>query len=56
MKAMPPSEKLDMQTVDYQHNCPFKFLTSLPHLTSGWFANHALQRPYEGCQLQVRFD
>ena len=44
MTTTPPPEKLDMQTVDYQQNWPFKFLTSLLHFTSGWFANHALQR------------
>jgi len=39
-----PPEELDMQTADMERWLPFQFLTSLLRFTSGWFANHALQR------------
>ena len=44
---MTPPEELDMQAIDNQGCKPFQFLTSLPLVRRGWFANHALQR-FEG--------
>ena len=49
-----PPEKLDMQTVDCQHNWLFKFLTSLLHFTSGWFGNGSVRSIYTDLNALLR--